>query len=122
MVHQTAEHPSLHGIDHEMLRCIEQCSTCHQTCLATVTHCLEMGGDHAEASHIRLLLDCAQICQTSADFMLRRSPLHTATCHVCAAICERCAEDCARFRDDEVMAACAEACRRCAESCRQMAA
>lgn len=78
-------------------------------------------GRHAEAAHIRLLLDCVQICATSADFMARGSDLHAETCAVCADVCERCARDCEQFGDDRVMRACAEACRRCGEACRQMA-
>jgi hypothetical protein len=80
-----------------------------------------MGGDHAETSHIRLLLDCAEICQTSANFMLRMSNFHNQTCGVCAEVCEHCARDCERFEDDEMMQQCAEACRSCARSCREMA-
>jgi len=34
-----------------------------------------MGGEGAEADHIRTLLDCTEICQTSASFVLRRSPM-----------------------------------------------
>jgi hypothetical protein len=106
----------------EMRKCIENCSNCHNICLETVQHCLIMGGKHAEASHIRLLLDCAQICATSADFMLRGSEFHARTCGVCAEVCERCAEDCERLAgDDELMLRCAGMCRQCAESCRAMA-
>jgi hypothetical protein len=105
----------------EMQRCIQECSECHRVCVETVSYCLQMGGRHAEASHIRLLLDCAEICQTSANFMLRGSDLHGRTCAVCAEVCERCAEDCEQFGDDAQMKACAEACRRCARSCREMA-
>jgi hypothetical protein len=107
-------------LDERMVACIRECTNCHAVCLETVTHCLQMGGPHAEANHIRLLLDCAEICQTSANFMLRNSDLHGLTCGVCADVCERCAEDCARFTDDDVMQRCAETCRRCAASCREM--
>ena len=106
--------------DH-MQRCIQECLQCHRSCLEIVTHCLRTGGTHAEAGHIRLLLDCAEICQTSANFMLRGSDLHTHTCGVCAEVCERCARSCEQMGNDEQMQACAEVCRRCAESCRQMA-
>lgn len=105
----------------EMQQCIQDCLNCHSICVATVAHCLQMGGPHAEAQHIRLLLDCAEICQTSANFMLRGSDLHGRTCGACAEVCARCAEDCARFGDDPQMQACADMCRRCAESCRRMA-
>ena len=104
----------------QMQDCIDNCTRCHAVCLETITHCLEKGGRHAEASHIRLLTDCAQICATSADFMLRGSDLHAHTCGACAEICARCAEDCARMADDDMMQRCADECRRCAESCRRM--
>jgi hypothetical protein len=106
----------------EMQQCIINCTECHAACVATIAHCLEMGGPHASASHIRTLQDCAQICATSADFMLRGSPLHSQTCGVCAEACERCADACERLAaGDAQMLACAEVCRRCAESCRSMA-
>jgi hypothetical protein len=105
-----------------MQECIDNCTRCHAVCVATTIHCLQQGGKHAEASHIRLLVDCAQICATSADFMLRGSDLHGRTCGVCAEVCARCAEECGRMAaDDEVMQRCADECRRCAESCRRMA-
>ena len=112
-------HEQLHQ---EMRQCIEDCLDCHRICLETVTHCLQRGGEHAESEHIRLLLDCAQICQTSADFMLRASPFHTRTCGICAEICRQCAEECARLgADDSTMQQCADLCRRCVESCMHMA-
>ncbi len=105
----------------DMQYCIEECVNCHTICIETISYCLEQGGKHAEATHIRLLQDCTQICQTSADFMLRNSDLHTQTCAACAEVCLRCAESCEQMGNDVQMQACAEACRRCAESCQQMA-
>ena len=105
----------------EMQKCIDACDECRAACLATVTYCLEKGGEHAEPEHIRLLLDCAEICATSAGFMLRGSDLHRKVCGVCADVCERCAESCEAMGDDAQMRACANACRQCAKSCRQMA-
>jgi hypothetical protein len=104
-----------------MQQCIQECTDCHNICLETVTYCLEKGGRHAERDHIRLLLDCSQICQTSADYMLRNSNLHTRTCSICSEVCDECMKDWQAFADDARMAACADACRRCAESCLQMA-
>lgn len=111
-----------HGSHQEMLQCIQNCSDCHRICLETVTYCLQQGGHYAEATHIRTLLDCAEICQTSANFMIRGSEFHPQTCGVCAEVCERCAESCAQMGNDTQMQACADMCRRCAASCRQMAA
>jgi hypothetical protein len=103
-------------------QCIKLCQECHATCLETVQHCLTMGGPHADPAHIRLMLDCVEICQTSANFMLRHSPLHGRTCAACSEICEACAADCERLSDDSRMKICADACRRCAQECRRMAA
>lgn len=106
----------------DMQQCIANCVECHRVCLETLSHCLQKGGRHAEAAHIRLLLDCAKICATSADFMIRGSTLHGRTCWVCAEVCEACAQDCEQMADDKTMRRCVETCRRCAESCRAMAA
>jgi hypothetical protein len=111
---------TLNHVNQEMQQCIQNCLDCHSICLNTVTYCLQKGGQHAEPAHIRLMLDCAEICQTSANFMLRNSDLHSRICGVCAEVCDRCAQDCGRMGDDTQMKACADMCRRCAESCRQM--
>jgi len=112
-----------HQINSDMRECIANCSDCHNTCVETAVHCLEMGDDHSTSHHIGLLLDCAQICATSADFMLRGSALHARTCGLCAEICEQCADECEQMAGgDETMLRCAESCRRCAKTCREMAA
>jgi hypothetical protein len=86
-----------------------------------ITHCLQKGGKHAAPEHIRTMLDCAQICATSADFMLRKSPLHRSTCRTCSEVCEACRASCEAIADDDMMRRCADMCRECAESCREMA-
>ena len=106
--------------DEAMKECLEHCQRCHTACLsALATHCLEVGGKHVEAHHFKLMLDCAQICATSADFLLRKSALHAPVCAACAAICAACAESCEAVGN---MDACVEACRTCAGSCRRMGA
>lgn len=108
--------------DPKVKQCAELCQECHAVCVETVAHCLEQGGKHAEAEHIGLLMDCAQICLVSGDYMFRGSPRHGLTCGVCASVCEDCAQDCERIDPrDQAMKRCAEICRRCAESCREMA-
>lgn len=106
----------------QMRECIKICSECHAICLETIHHCLHMGGKHAEPHHIRLMADCTEICQTSANFMLRGSDMHQHTCRACAAVCRRCAEDCMKIDGkDEHMKKCADQCNKCAESCQKMA-
>lgn len=85
-------------------------------------YCLQQGGKHAEANHVRLLMDCAEICQTSANFLIRGSDFHRRTGAVCAEVCQWCAESCEQMGNDTYMQAYDEVCRRCVESCRQMAA
>ena len=110
-----------HEVSNDMRQCIENCTSCHAICTETAAHCLGMGGDHASPHHIHLLLDCAQTCAVSADFMLRGSELHPRVCGVCAEACTRCAEDCERLAgDDALMQRCAAMCRTCADSCGAM--
>jgi hypothetical protein len=64
------------------------------------------------------MMNCAEICQTSVDFMLSRSPFSYPLCKVCADVCEACASSCEKIG----MSDCARTCRECARSCRVMAA
>ena len=108
-----------HTLDSKMQSCIDACNRCHQTCLhEAMTHCLESGGKHVSPEHMRLMLNCAEICQTSANFMLSNSALSSRLCGVCAEACEACARSCEQVGD---MEECIKVCRECAESCRQMA-
>ena|SRR2546421_4545884 len=106
----------------QMLLCIQNCLDCYRACLQTLAYCMEQGGHHSEPDHLRVMMDCAEICQTSANFMLRGSMLHPHTCRACAAVCQACADDCDQMGDDLRMKACADTCRHCAESCREMSA
>src|SRR4051812_21942491 len=101
-----------HHQNPQMEECIKACLDCHHVCLETaMNHCLETGGKHTEPAHFRLMINCGEICQTTANFILSGSALHHPTCGACAEGCRRCAEDCERVGD---MAGCVQACRRCA--------
>lgn len=102
--------------------CSRLCLQCSRTCVEAVTHCLKKGGKYADAKHIQALLDCAEICQTTANVLARGSELHGRLCAVCADACEQCTESCEQVDpNDEMMKQCAEMCRRCAQSCRALA-
>ena len=105
----------------DMAKCIDECLACHRTCLETSAYCLSKGGAHVAAEHLTVLLDCAEICRTSANFMLRNSKQHAVTCEACASVWEICAASCETMGNDPQMRRCVEACRRCAQSCRAMA-
>ncbi|MEQ1620964.1 MAG: four-helix bundle copper-binding protein [Methylococcales bacterium] len=105
--------------EHSMHDCIEACSYCHQVCLQTaMNHCLKVGGKHVEAEHFRLMMSCAEICQTSANFLLMSSNFHHRVCEVCSEVCAACALSCEKVGG---MDECVDACTGCAESCRKMA-
>ena len=104
-----------------MRACADNCQACYASCTHTAAHCMTRGGKHAEAMHLTMMQDCARICATSADFLLRHSTQHAEICRACAVICRMCETDCRSFGDDPMMLECAEACRKCAESCERMA-
>lgn len=77
-----------------------------------------MGGEHASAKHINLLMDCAAVCQLAINLVARGSDNSQAVMKLCAEISHRCADECEAMADgDQQMLECAEACRRCAEAC-----
>jgi hypothetical protein len=108
-----------HEMSAELDACIRACLDCYRSCQQTAAvHCLEMGGRHVEPDHMRLMLDCAEICRTSAALMLNQSRFHERLCGVCAEVCRACADSCRGIGD---MDDCVQACERCAESCERMA-
>ena len=119
--HDHADHDHDHEHD-EMDECIEVCLQSHVICTMTAQYALAQGGQLADVGTVGLLLDCAEICQTSANFMVRGSPFHTTTCAACAEVCRACAEACRGFAGDEHMEHCADVCEACAESCAAMSA
>ncbi|HMS85725.1 MAG TPA: four-helix bundle copper-binding protein [Nitrospira sp.] len=111
-----------HRMSEDMQRCIQLCQDCHARCIQLINHCLTLEGRHADPVHIRLVMDCAQLCTVTADFMARASAFHGRTCSLCAELCRRCAGNCEQIAgEDQLMKQCADLCRRCAESCDRMA-
>jgi hypothetical protein len=103
----------------EMSDCIKNCLDCFEVCSKAAVYYLSMDS-RPKALHVQLMQACAEICKTSASFMILHSPFHQKTCAVCAEVCQACAEDCDHF-DDAFMRDCAKICRECAASCRTMA-
>jgi hypothetical protein len=104
----------------ELQRCAQECLSCEKTCLETINYCINKGGQHVEAKHLQLLMNCIEICQTSAKFLTSGSKLHMLTCDACAKVCEVCADSCDQFKNDAEMKKCVDACRNCAASCKRM--
>ena len=105
-----------------MKDCIDLCTASHVMCLETANHVANAVRSAAPVQLIALLNDCAEICQSTANSMIRTSVLHPILCRACAEACERCARECEKQTGDRQLTLCVAACRRCASSCRQMGA
>lgn len=103
-----------------LAECIAICLKCHATCQDAVGKTLS-GPGRAEPALVMTLLDCAEICQATANSMSRGSPVHTAFCGACAEVCDACAEACGKARTAAALQPCVDLCRKCAMSCRHMA-
>ncbi len=102
----------------DMRQCIDHCMDCYRMCIETaMTHCLRAGGAHVEPDHFRLMINCADMCRTAADFMLSESEFQTRACSLCADVSEACAASC---RDVGDMEDCALACEIAGASCASM--
>ena len=98
--------------------CIEACKNCQRSCLETaMTFCLVQGGKHVQPEHFRLMLNCSELCQTCANFMLSQSTMHAEVCAACATVCDACADSCEQIGD---MGECVRLCRDCARRCEAM--
>ena len=74
---------------------------------------------------IRLCLDCADLCDATANIGLRQTGMNDQvlreTLELCARACDECAAECER-QNHEHCKLCAQMCRECAEDCRNAAA
>ena len=103
----------------KLQECVTHCLECHRLCLrAAMKYHLNAGANPLDVEQIRLLINCAEICHTTATAILVGAPLVKATCRVCARVCRRCEADAARHG---WMYECAQASRRCADSCQRAA-
>lgn len=106
-----------------LIRSIEDCYDCAQTCTSCADSCLaEAMVEHLRPC-IRLNLDCAVVCAAAGTLATRRTAGNEAVLrlmlHTCAAACARCAEECAKHAEQHPHCrVCAEACRQCEQSCR----
>jgi hypothetical protein len=99
-------------------QCITHCMDCYRMCIETaMTHCLRAGGAHVEPSHFRLMINCADLCRATADFLLSESEFEARICALCADVCEACAASC---REVGEMEDCVLACEICSGSCAAM--
>ena len=92
--------------------CIECATTCNQCAVS----CLEEKDVQYLIKCIRLDLECAVICRSTAELMSLNSSYSKDVCQLCASICNVCAQICEQHANMGM-----EHCRECAEACRACA-
>jgi hypothetical protein len=98
-------------ISKEVQQCIEACRECQRCCVA-----LETSGG-VDSKTIKTAKDCAEICQTCANFVMRDSQFAAGIRKLCAEACKACAAACEKASRGSIAQECGAACRRCAEAC-----
>lgn len=116
-------HPQMRGaVNDALIRCIEECYDCSQTCTSCADACLGEEAVQQMTQCIRTCLDCADVCLTTGALSTRRTGSNEALIvrmlEACEDACRLCAEECERHaRDMEHCRICGEACRRCERAC-----
>ncbi|MGZ3769512.1 MAG: four-helix bundle copper-binding protein [Bdellovibrio sp.] len=111
---------SFKGMTEDLEKCINDCLECHRACEQTIPYCLQEEKLLSSRELIQILSNCADICRTSAHFMMWNSTFHKRTCEICSEVCAKCAQECEHFPNDPILKTCAEICRRCFYSCQKM--
>jgi hypothetical protein len=96
----------------DFTRCAEACYECFNACLneqdiSTRKNC------------IKLLIECAKMCETTALIMSMDGKFVKRQSELCAEVCDVCSQEYALFEDEHCQK-CAQECRTCADACREM--
>ncbi|MCM5556000.1 four-helix bundle copper-binding protein [Pleomorphomonas sp. NRK KF1] len=116
-------HPALNGpIDTSLLRAIEECLDCAQTCTSCADACLGEAQVADLRQCIRLNLDCTDICAATAAIASRytgsNDDVLKAALLACRDACQACRAECERHASmHEHCRVCAEACQQCEDAC-----
>ena len=105
-----------HDYNQRLSQCVQDCLDCQNIGLETISYCLGMSDTYP----VRSILDCIEICQVTADLIMRGSKLRDELCKVCIEACEKCELFCNQFDSDFQMKACGQACRNCVDSCKEI--
>lgn len=103
-----------------LIMCSEACTSCADACLSE-----DVVG--ALTTCIRLNLDCADICATTARVLTRQTGFDVSIARTqleaCATACMVCAAECTSHAGvHEHCRVCAEVCGRCERACRELLA
>ncbi|HEY9758254.1 MAG TPA: hypothetical protein V6C97_24020 [Oculatellaceae cyanobacterium] len=97
--------------------CKQECLKCSSVCKEALKHCADMGGEHADADHLKIMKDCMEACDHTAAFNGKKGSVEeytwNDTCKKCMDACQKCADLCGSMKDDKIMQRCASQCRFC---------
>jgi hypothetical protein len=118
-----ATHPDVRGnVNDALIAAIDAAYACAQTCASCADACLaeEMVAELRQC--IRLNLDCADVCGSTATLSNRRTGSNEDVIRkmleACVTACRLCAAECEKHAaKHEHCRICAEACRRCEKAC-----
>jgi hypothetical protein len=112
-----------------LVACIDACTDCAQACTQCADDCLSEEGQVEQLTKcIRLNLDCADLCATTARIVSRQTAydanLTRAALEACIAACRSCGDECERHARHgmEHCVVCAAECRSCEQACRDLLA
>lgn len=104
----------MHQEHQEIIRQLNDCANESNHCFNA---CLQEEEVNMMAPCIKLVRDCADICQFTASMLARGSEHAHHLLKECAVICQDCAEECAKHDYDHCKK-CTEVCRKCTEACK----
>lgn len=119
-------HPQQSQMPGEQLaRAIEMLNQCASVCTACADACLAEEHVQNLVRCIRLNLDCADICRTTATVMGRLNQpdanVQRSLLQACQAICNSCGSECESHANmHEHCRVCAESCRQCSQICNEL--
>jgi hypothetical protein len=119
-------YPRTFNVDADLLaRTIEAIIECSNTCTQCADACLSESDVTPMAKCIRLDLDCADVCATTARVLSRQTEYDAnvtrAQLEACVAACKSCGDECEGHGEHMAHCRiCAESCRRCEQACREL--
>ena len=80
---------------HNLDACISICQACHSNCLtAALSMSSQKGGAYLRPAHLRSLMNCNELRQTSAHYLITESPIHHHLSKICSELHDAYAIDC----------------------------
>jgi hypothetical protein len=109
----------------ELSERISEIAGCAITCNICADACLGEQNVQALAECIRLNLDCADICTTTAAVISRQTgtamELIRAQIQACKAACKECGDECRKHaQKHEHCKVCSDVCQKCVQACDQL--